>query len=679
NICNPLNVNVGLINISGTNGALNHDGFVPTQIIGARNKWDLTNINFSNSLVTNQNQLAIQVTESGTIDGVMILEAGTSVNAVAPDITVDFNVFDPDGHTSNKVLVGEQLVYSARIKNSGKIAADNFIFSTVLDPSCSYIPNSLTVNGVEIPGANVTLGVNLGTIEPTGVANVLFSVRVNSLPVSKTINEFIDYHYSFVSGSGSPSTTNYGTSKIITVNVNTALLSVIKTASSQTSLVGGRINYTIDIKNIGTVLASEIIFQDVVSKYSSFVIGTVSIDGILNPTLDPSSGFTLPDLPVNGSINIMFSVDIISLPPSTVVNNETKVTYDYTNYANDFLITKTILSNILPIQIQFIDIVGKRCNSNDYPKIGDTVSYNLNLTNIGNIPATNVEVVEPPVYGQTFVTGTVKINGIPKPALNPFTGFVIDSILPMQSDDIQYDMLVNAINPNRVIENIAQIPFKYQIQPGSPEITSEKDSNKVITISNFVQLNISETVDKPYATVGDILYYSVELTNAGNIDATNTIFLSTIQNGSTFIPNTVAINGVIQTGLNPNTGFSVGSICTNNTVVITYQARVINVPTPNIILNYSELIYSYLPDPNGGSITTTVTSNSVQTTINIMSFTFTKTVDKDYAVVGDFMSYSTFIVNTGNVILRNVKFGDELSFYLTFYPETVFINGINYP
>ena len=679
NICNPIDTNVGLINISGTNGNKNYDGFVPTQVTGGRNKWDLTNINFSNSLVTNQNQLAIQLTESGTIDGVMIVETGTSVNAIAPDIIVDFNIYDPDGKSTSKVQVGEQLIYSVKISNSGKSAANNFILSTILDPSCSYIPNSLTVNGVISPGADITRGVNIGTIDPTGVANVLFSVRVNSLPVSKTVKGYVNYNYSFISGSGSPTTTNYGTTKVITIDVISATISVVKTSSTQTALVGDRINYTIDIKNTGTVPVSSVLFQDIISQYSSFVKGTVSIDGISEPTLDPNSGFSLSDIPVSGSIRIIFSVDILSLPPSTIVDNSTRVTFTTINPAFPFPITRTIFSNILPIQIQFTDIVATRCTSNDYPKVGEIVTYNLNLTNIGNITATNVNVIEPPVYGQTFVNGTVTIDGVPKPTLNPFTGFVINSIPPQQSTDIQYQMLVNAINPNKVIENTANVPFRYQVQPGSPEIDAEINSNTVTTIANFVKVDLIETVDKPYATIGDILYYSVAITNSGNIDAFNTLFLSRIQNGTSFIPNSVAINGVIQPGFNPNVGFSVGTICFGNTVVVTYKALVNNVPIPNIVLNFAQLVYSFKPDPNGVSITTTTTGNTVQTIINVASYTFTKTVDKDYAVVGDFMSYSTFIVNTGTVTLRNVKFGDDLSSFLTYYPQTVFINGINYP
>ncbi|MDO7203735.1 DUF11 domain-containing protein [Paraclostridium bifermentans] len=66
--------------------------------------------------------------------------------------------------------------------------------------------------------------------------------------------------------------------------------------------------------------------------------------------------------------------------------------------------------------------MGERCNNNNYPKVGDTVTYTLSLTNTGNINANNVQVLEPTIPGATFVNGSVKINGEMEPTLNPFNG-----------------------------------------------------------------------------------------------------------------------------------------------------------------------------------------------------------------------------------------------------------------
>ena len=677
NVCDPLQAdNNGLININGTNGTINHDAFIPTQVVGARNKWDLTNIDISNSLVPNQNQLAIQVTESGGLDGVMLVGIGTIVNVAAPDITTTFNAFDADGRLANTAAVGEEIIYSLQIKNSGKLEATNVIISSVLDPSTSFVPNSLTVNGTVIEGANISAGVNIGTIQSTGVDNIMFAVRINSLPASTKINAFMNYNYSFVSGSGSPTTTNYSTTSVSTIDIKEAKITISKTASSTTAKIGDRLTYNIVINNTGTQLATNVLFQDIISQYSSFVSGSVSINGIIDQSLNPSTGFSLGDMASGAQNTISFDVDIIQLPPSKIVYNSTKVTATYSAYSGGPVFTKTVFSNILQIQVQYSDIVGEKCANNDYPKIGDIVTYILSLTNIGNIAATNVQVAEPPIFGATFVSGTVVIDGIPKPLLNPFTGFTLDSISPQQTVDINYNVLVNSLNPNRLIENIAKIPFKYQIQQSDPVISSEKDSNKVTTMTSFVNVAMVETVDKAYAIIDDILYYSVSLTNTGNIDAINTLFISGIQSESSFIPNTVTINGVVQPNLNPNLGFSIGTLCANNSIVVTYQSKVNSVPNPNIIYNSSQLTYGYLPDPNGNTINNTVTSNTVQTIINKMSFTITKTADKLYAQLGDPVAYSISIVNTGTVTLKNVSFIDMLPPFVALYPGQVYVNGI---
>ncbi|SFA96785.1 DUF7507 domain-containing protein [Clostridium frigidicarnis] len=678
NICDPLDTNVGLIDISGTNGSNNHDAFVPTQVLGARNKWDITNVDLSSTLVVNQNQIVGQVTASGTNDGVQLVAVGMQVEAEAPNIIATLTSYDTDDDNEYNVQVGEQLIYSVQVKNKGGLAASNLILSDLLDPCCSFIPNSLKVNEVSQPGADITQGFNAGTIDASGVINILFSVRVNSLPTGAKFKNNVNYNYEFTSGPGSPTYRNFATTNTLEVIVQSGQLSIVKTASKYTAFIGDTLNYTIKIANIGSELARDVLFQDIVSKYCSFNEGSVTINGVTKSGFNPNTGFILPDINVNEEIEIIFEVTVNLLPPSTVVTNNSVVTFSYMFNQYTYLIKKTVISNVTSIQVQYGEIIGERSNDNNYPNVDDIVTYTLNLTNIGNVEVTNFQVLEPPIPGASFVAGSVKINGIVKPLLNPFDGFTVDSILPKQTVTIIYKVKINQIQPGELVENIAQVPFKYQITPGGPVISTEKDSNKVVTRANFVNITINETVDKPYAIIDDILYYSVNMTNSGNIDAFNTLFFAYIQPGTTFVPNSVAINGMPQPSYDTNVGFSIGRISPNSTINVTFAAKVVSVPNPNIVYNTSELIYDYLPDPNKTHITNTVTSNTVQTIINKAEFSITKSVDKLYAQLGDTIIYQTLISNTGTVPLTSVSFVDEVASYLTFYPESVYVNGVNH-
>lgn len=325
NICNSLDSNNGLININGTGGTVNHDPYVPTQVVGARNKWDLTDIDISSALVTDQNQLCIQLTDPNDSEGIMLLWTGISVTAHAPDITVSFNAFDADGEKADSIAVGERLVYTLQIKNGGNVSATNVMIQSPLDSSCSFVPNSVQLNGKTMLGANPVTGVNIGNIDPGGVANIIFTSRVNSLPSQNKLNAYINYGYSFISGSGSPTITNNGTSETISINVTQSLLSIVKSASVSTASVGDTVNYSIVINNVGTQDAFDVLFQDALSQYSSFNKGTAAINGVLDSSLDPTAGFSLPDIPSGSQVTVTFAVTISSLPPSAIVNNSTLV------------------------------------------------------------------------------------------------------------------------------------------------------------------------------------------------------------------------------------------------------------------------------------------------------------------------------------------------------------------
>lgn len=679
NICDHLNPNIGLIDVSGTKGTLNHDAFVPTQVLGARNKWDMTGVNISNTLIPNQTQLVGQITVSELTDVLEVVAVVTEVNSSAPDITATLTAYDMDGDNEYNLEVGEPMVFSTQIKNNGKTPANNVTLTCPLDPTFTFIPNSVKINGVTQSGANITTGINIGTLEPTAVYNVVFQVKANSLPPTGTNKTTVNYSYEFTSGSGSPTYINYASTNTITTIIQQGLLTINKSVSSPSTTLGSTLVYTVSMTNVGSEIAKNVFFQDKINEYSNFVSGSVYINDVSYSSYNPNAGFSLPDLNVGQTITVKFSVKVNTLPPNTIVENGALVTFSFQFNQIENLITKTLVSNTTNIQVEYTEIMATRSSNNNYPLVGDTVTYTLKLTNIGNIPATDVAVLEPPIPGASFVNNSVYINGVNKPGYNPFTGFTIPSINPQSTATITYQVLINAIQPNELIENIAKIPFKYQISPSDPVISSEKDSNKVITRSNFVNITISETVDKAYATINDILYYTVTISNTGNIDAFNTVFLSNIQSNSSFIENSVAINGVNYPGFNPNNGFSVNTISPGNTITVTYQARVLTVPALNIIYNNSQLTYSYKPDPFGSSITATAVSNTVQTIINKASYTLTKYVDKNYAVLNDYLIYKTRITNTGTVDLKDVFFSDSLAIYLTFIDGSIYVNDTNYP
>ncbi|MBU5222470.1 hypothetical protein KQH89_08290, partial [Vibrio cholerae] len=66
--------------------------------------------------------------------------------------------------------------------------------------------------------------------------------------------------------------------------------------------------------------------------------------------------------------------------------------------------------------------------------------------------------------------------------------------------------------------------------------------------------------------------------NTGNVSLTNVFFQDAISSAVSFVANSVTINGVPQSGLNPNTGFSLPNIPAAQTVVVIFDVVIVQEP-----------------------------------------------------------------------------------------------------
>ena len=65
---------------------------------------------------------------------------------------------------------------------------------------------------------------------------------------------------------------------------------------------------------------------------------------------------------------------------------------------------------------------------------------------------------------------------------------------------------------------------------------------------NRANVSLQKSVDLQTATLNDILTYTVNVTNNGNVAANNVIFVDSIPVGIMFVTNSVTVNGVARPG-----------------------------------------------------------------------------------------------------------------------------------
>ena len=81
-------------------------------------------------------------------------------------------------------------------------------------------------------------------------------------------------------------------------------------SASKAVISGDELTYTIVISNSGSFKNTNLVFSDPIPSGTTFVEGSVTVDGVAQPTYNPNDGFNIGDLDINGEITVTFKVRV---------------------------------------------------------------------------------------------------------------------------------------------------------------------------------------------------------------------------------------------------------------------------------------------------------------------------------------------------------------------------------
>lgn len=96
----------------------------------------------------------------------------------------------------------------------------------------------------------------------------------------------------------------------VSIDIISNRMTVVKSVDKAYAVVGDNLHYTTVITNTGSLLKSDLVFTDPIPAGTSFVAGSVKIDGAAYPAYNPQTGFPLPDLAVGQSVTVEFDVKV---------------------------------------------------------------------------------------------------------------------------------------------------------------------------------------------------------------------------------------------------------------------------------------------------------------------------------------------------------------------------------
>ncbi|CAI6048350.1 hypothetical protein PAECIP112173_01289 [Paenibacillus sp. JJ-100] len=189
-----INNDQGVLNTNGTFGNLNSSP--GTSVIGARQGWDITNVDVTPQLINSQTSAVIRLLSTG--DQYLVNSLGLQVDVNAP-----LFVFNKTSNVTS-ALVGETIRYTITAANQGTAAATLVFLQDSFPSSGSFVPNSLSVDNVPQPGASPVTGLNLGVIAPGQTVTIVYSVQIVSRPSGSTQSNVANLTYTFQSLPGGP-------------------------------------------------------------------------------------------------------------------------------------------------------------------------------------------------------------------------------------------------------------------------------------------------------------------------------------------------------------------------------------------------------------------------------------------------------------------------------------------
>ena len=236
-------------------------------------------------------------------------------------------------------------------------------------------------------------------------------------------------------------------------------------------------------------------------------------------------------------------------------------------------------------------------------KIGDTLTYTISVKNNGD------KVAKAIIY-DNVPEGTVLLNKDNNEDENTKKLTWRVTVEPGETENVEFTVRVKA--EKGTIKNSAIVNGK----------TTEETETGIINITGKKEVNTSE------AKVGDTLTYTIKLTNNGNADGTVTV-TDEIPAGTTLVEKSITNNGVESNGTITWTDVEVKA---GDTVEVSFKVT-INSDTKTSVTNKAVI--------DGNKPTEEVETR-------IANITGAKSVDKSTAKVGDTLTYTIILTNSGN-------------------------------
>ena len=528
---------------------------------------------------------------------------------VAPQLTITKTA------SAASFTVGVAASYTLNVQNTGPAATT--AVSTITDA----IPAGLTIGtlpaGCTAAGQTVTC--TIASLAPGASVNF-------AIPVTPTLAAGASVtNTATVSGGGDttcPAATRC--TSTVTTPVLAPQLTITKTASATSFTVGVAASYTLNVQNTGTAATTAVsTITDAIP--AGLTIGTL-------PAGCTAAGQTVTctiaaGLAAGASTSFIIPVTPTEAAVPGVTNTATVSGGGDSTCPAAARCTGSVTTPVLFISSLTLD---KTASPTTLTAVGATVTYSFLVTNTGNVTITGLQINETVFSG----TGTAPVVTCPVTTLAALASTTCTGTYAVTQQDIDAGTITNTATASGtdLVGGTSTSP------PDTATVTATQTPSQTLVKA------LTNDSTGGSVSVGDVLEYTVTLTNTGNTTLTGVVV-----NDPKISPNSITCPTVAP-----------GGTC----VLVGTYTVIQSDADAGTIQNVATATSPVCPAGGVGVCTVTVDTPVPQTPSQTLVKELTGNADQDVSgtvTLGDTLTYTVTVTNTGNTTLSNVVVSDPMT------------------
>lgn len=188
--------------------------------------------------------------------------------------------------------------------------------------------------------------------------------------------------------------------------------------------------------------------------------------------------------------------------------------------------------------------------------------------------------------------------------------------------------------------------------------------------------SINKTVSPIFASIGDVVEYSISISNNTFTTFNNLILIDTLPNEISYVSNSLTINGSPSSD-SPITGVILGDLAPSETILVKFNANINSEPSNNsYYLNFATLNYEVGTKPNVVLASTESNINKLFSSSIIVKPTMSITSIPTMVSLKDVVEYTITITNNTTNTITNVILTNSLPSEFSYVDNSLTINDI---